>query len=113
MKKIFATTLVAALSSSALAEYSTGELGRIITMASGTVLFGMKVQPPNSCNNFTEQVRFDATTQAGKNLLSSLLAAKAANRTVNIWYTASTTPGTSYPTCNEYTMAELTSIAIP
>ena len=86
----------------------------ITTIRVGTdVYVGIDPQPTNTCSHWGEHVWFDPTTVLGKTLLAGLLAAQAANKTINLWYTASTAPGTDQSTgCSTIAMAILTRIRI-
>ncbi len=77
------------------------------------VEFAVSVPPGNTCSSWGYHFRFDATTPGGKNMLSILLAAKMANKRVNVWYTPSSAPGTDQASgCNAGTAAVLTSIGV-
>lgn len=57
--------------------------------------FGVHNPPTGKvCNYFGRHFRFDATTSAGKNILSVLMAAEMADRKVDIWFSKSTAPDT-------------------
>lgn len=69
--------------------------------------------PKDLCSYWGRQFTFDATTESGKNMLSILLAAKMANKKIDIWYRASKAPGTNQTNgCNGSSMAVLTMIGI-
>ena len=79
------------------------------------VAFGIAKQnlPKDLCSYWGRQFTFDATTESGKNMLSILLAAKMANKKIDIWYRASKAPGTNHTNgCNGNSMAVLTMIGI-
>jgi hypothetical protein len=67
---------------------------------------------PNTCSYFYYRFKFDTTTNQGKIMYSALLMAKALNSPVDIWYTASTLPGTDENNgCNPTTMAVASAVA--
>ena len=82
---------------------------------SKTISFGIAKQnlPKNLCSFWGRHFIFDATTESGKNMLSILLAAKMANKKIDIWYRPSTAKGTNQTNgCNGNSMAVLTNIGI-
>lgn len=77
------------------------------------VYFGLNPQPQNTCSNWAESIKLDASTPDGKLLYSTLLAAKAASKEIAVWYNESTAPGTNESTgCTGDTIAVMTGIAI-
>ncbi len=69
--------------------------------------------PPQTCSWYGHQFVFDGTTESGKNMLSLLLAAKLANKSVALTYIPSSAPGTDESSgCGEKTMARPTLIDI-
>jgi len=77
------------------------------------VEFAVSVPPGNTCSLWGYHFRFDATTPGGKNMLSILLAAKMANKRVNVWYTPSSAPGADQASgCNVGTAAILTTVGL-
>jgi hypothetical protein len=100
--------------STANAGYLGGKTPLYIYGSKG-VAFGIAKQnlPKDLCSYWGRQFTFDATTESGKNMLSILLAAKMANKKIDIWYRASKAPGTSHTNgCKHSTMAVLTMIGI-
>lgn len=87
----------------------------VYIFGSSTINFGI-LNPPYEkglCSYYSRNFRFDATTEAGKNMLSILLAAKMANKKIDVWYTPSTAPGTNQTNgCAHSAMAVLNSIGI-
>lgn len=78
-----------------------------------TIKFGVNNPPSDTCNYYNRHFAFDATTDEGKNILSILLAVMMSGRVVDVWYTASTAPGSNQNSgCKESTMAVVTSIGI-
>ena len=77
-----------------------------------TIKFGVDNRTTSdTCAYWGRHFKFDATTAAGKNILSILLAAKMANKKITVWYTASTAPGTTESNgCNPNTMATINEI---
>lgn len=57
-------------------KYSQGYIKRFYTEASGMTYVGFVTQPPNTCINWSEHIKFDSTTDGEKNMLSVLIAAK-------------------------------------
>jgi hypothetical protein len=69
--------------------------------------------PPVTCTNHGEQLRVDTTTALGRQVIATLLAAQTTNRTVTVWYTNSTAPGTTEANgCTSAAMARVTGIAL-
>ncbi len=67
----------------------------------------------NTCNYYGRSFAFDATTDAGKNMLSILLAATMSGKKIDIWFVDSKAPGTNHTNgCNGSTMAIVTSIGL-
>jgi len=80
---------------------------------SDDILFGFSSTPSDLCKYYNRQLKFDATTEKGKNILSILLAAKMSGKRIDVWYTPSTTPGTTEANgCTRTTMGILTQIGI-
>lgn len=100
------------ISTSASAGYLDDKIPKNI-FGSGTIKFGIDGAPSDSCDYHGRYFKFDATTAAGKNILSILLAAKMAGKGVNIWYTPSSTPGTNVTNgCSVNSLATVTEIGI-
>ncbi|GAA6168931.1 hypothetical protein [Sessilibacter corallicola] len=75
------------------------------------VYFGIDNAPEDTCNYFGRHFRFDATTEAGKNMFSVLLAAEMADRKIAIWYTESSVAGTNETNgCHQGNMALVSQI---
>lgn len=69
----------------------------IYIYGNSNISFGIKNPPLNYvCSYYSRNFTFDATTEAGKNMLSILLAAKMANKKIDIWYQPSSKPGTTH-----------------
>jgi hypothetical protein len=65
------------------------------------------------CKYYSRNFKFNATTEAGKNMLSILLAAKMANKKIDIWYSPSKKPGTNHKNgCTPEMMAVVSNIGI-
>ena len=80
---------------------------------SSAIKFGISNPSSDTCSYYGRQFIFDATTDKGKNILSILLAAKMANKNINVWYTASSQPGTDEKSgCNGSTLATVADIGI-
>jgi hypothetical protein len=89
------------------------QLGETYTDSSGYVYFGLTPQPSNTCAYFAWYIRFDGSTSGGKSMLATILSAKLAGRTINIWYNDSVVPGTNQNTgCIQANMAVLTGVSI-
>lgn len=89
-------------------------IGAVVAFGSGTVHFTV-VNPPNAtCAYWGNYFKFDANTAGGKNMYSTLLAAKTSGKPVNINWAFSGTPGSTEANgCSESTMAQVWAIAIP
>ena len=87
-------------------------IGRIY--GADTIVFGVTngTDSWNTCTNWYEQFRFDATTPGGQNMLSILMAAKASGGRVDVWFNRSTAPGTNHTNgCTTAAMAEATQVS--
>ena len=79
--------------------------------SSSYIKFAINNPPSDTCVYFGRHFMFDATSKKGQNMLSILLAAKMANKNLNIWYVASTKKGTDENSgCNDDTLAKLTGV---
>lgn len=77
------------------------------------ISFGSSSQPSGTCDYFGRYFRFNATTPAGQNLLSILIAAELANRDVDIWYTESLQLGTGQISgCTQEKMAVVYGVSL-
>jgi len=95
------------------AEYATGIVSGYNIGSDNWVGFGTTTPLPGTCSYFTDQFRFDASTALGKNMLTTLLAAKATGLRLRVWYTASTAPGTNHTNgCTYSTMAVIGGIGV-
>jgi len=64
-----------------------------------------------TCAYWNRHFSFDATTDAGKNMLSILLTAYTAGKKVDVWYTDSKSPGTDQTNgCSVGNLAVVTAI---
>ena len=115
MKKLLCFSILLSISSAALADYQANvTIGRVFIANDGHVSFGTTPQAPNTCNYYNVQFTFDSTTDGGKSMLSLLLSARMANTKIDVWYTASTLPGTDWTTgCNGSKMATATLVGLP
>jgi len=112
MKKYVFALLLLLLPAAAYAGYVADQVPNLI-YGSTTIKFGVDNQPSDTCAHFLRQFYFDATTESGKNMLSIMLAAKMANKKIDIWYTPSTTPGTNETNgCTPNTLAVVLQIGI-
>lgn len=87
---------------------SSKTISAVTTYADGFVMFNVQGSlPTNTCSYFGSAFKFDANTNGGKILLSTLLAAAASGRTINISYTNSGAPSGSTDTsgCTKENMA--------
>lgn len=90
-----------------------GNQNPISIFGSGIIKFGVDNPPDDTCEYFNRTFKFDATTDNGRNILSFLLAAKMAGKSINIWYTPSSKPGTtSSDGCSISNMATVNEIGI-
>lgn len=94
--------------------YFVTSVKRVYTTEYGITYVGFSAQPPGTCSYWGEYMKFDTTTDAGKNMLSVVIAAKVSKHSVNIWYAESSAPGsTNTDGCNTTTMATLTGVGLP
>ena len=113
MLKIIIICFIGLLSTQCHAGY-LGSTTAIKMYGAGNIHFGVENgSKSNTCDNYGRSFKFDATTEAGKNMLSILLSASLAGKKVDLWFTDSTTPGTDQTNgCVTSTMATLTSIGL-
>lgn len=112
---ILLTTFLLCSSISAYAgSYKAGlNVTRIRGLGTTTVWVGFDVQPAETCSSYNEHMNFDGTTDVGKQLLATLLAALTGSKTVDVWYDDSSAPGTDQSTgCTSATSALLTGLRI-
>ena len=112
MKYISVFILILTSSISAKADYASAK--KITTFyGSSSIEFAVDSAPSTTCSSWGYHFRFDATTDAGKNMLSILLAAKMADKQVNLWFEPSSVPGTNQENgCSSSTMAIVNAIGI-
>ena len=67
-------------------------------IGTNNIYVGLALPPSDTCTNFGEHLVFDYTTDNGKAIFSALLAAQAADKDFDIWYSASTAPGSDQST---------------
>ncbi|WP_143247567.1 hypothetical protein [Agaribacterium haliotis] len=80
---------------------------------SGIIFIGVEGAPSDTCHHYGFNFRFDARTPEGKNIFSMLLAAKMADKKINIWYSPSSQPGSDHSNgCSADAVAVLNSIGI-
>ncbi len=90
-------------------------IDRYYVDANGFVNFGTTPQPVNTCSNWGEYFRFDASTPGGKNMLATLMSAKLLGKKVIIWYVdvnAAYVDTNQTSGCGAGTMSTLTNIGI-
>ena len=109
--------LISAINAFAVDEYFAENLtlARIRVQEDfGLTFVGTNTQPEYTCKLNQEYFKLDHTTPDGKGFLATLLAAKMGGKTVQIWYSASSAPGTiSTNGCTITTISELVGVAIP
>lgn len=104
--------LMSVLCGNAHAAFLSNQLPTSV-FGSDDILFGFSSTPSDLCNYYERQLIFDATTDKGKNMLSILLAAKLSGKKIDVWYTPSTSQGTTHDNgCSRTTMGILTNIGI-
>lgn len=114
MKKHLLILSIAIFSTCSMADQYAGGLsiGRVRVHTEYTYI-QLRPQPSQTCSNWGEHLRFENTTVAGKNFMSTLLAAKAADKKIDVWYTESDSPGTNQSNgCGSANVSILTAIAI-
>jgi len=85
-------------------------VGRIVCDNDGSVCFGTSSQPANTNTCWELYLQFNSSTNAGKQMLSTLLAAKANGSTISLWYNA---PGTiKSGNCIEWELGTVVRISI-
>ncbi len=113
MKKIAALLLFLGMSmTSNSASLSAGGL-TISRLATGTVTTVSVTGAPNeTCDYWGARFHFESESEAGKNMLSLLMAAYVSGKKVIIWYNSSTAPGTNQSTgCTRETMSTVFQVA--
>lgn len=105
---------LAATAGNAVADYAYNlTVARVRTHTNGYVYVGVTPQPSGTCSLWGEYWRFDPTTPIGKSLMATLLTAKATGRPIEMWYNASSVPGTDQASgCTDSTLAVLTAIGL-
>lgn len=113
LKKLLISVCLLFMSTSSFAAYTSAKTP-IKLYGADFFYFGIEENAPSdTCDHHSRKFKLDVTENKGKNMLSLLLAAKLANKKIDIWYTASTTPGTNKDTgCTQSTMAEVFYIGI-
>ena len=77
-------------------------------------MFSTIPQPANTCSSWGEYFKFDHKTETGKAFLSMLLTAKSSAQQIQVWYTASTAPGTNQSNgCNSAAVSDVYIIGLP
>lgn len=99
-------------SGSATADYA-GALTPKHMYGAGSIKFGADSQPPGTCVYYNRIFKFDATSEAGKNMFAILLSAVASGKKVDVWYTPSDNPGTTQANgCSESNLATVTQLGL-
>lgn len=93
------------------------EVGRAYVIQGGWAFFGVGIETPSfpdgTCNYFNSAFKFDATTDAGKQMLNLLQAAKISKLKVDVWYTNSSASGTDQNSgCSVSTMSTATALGL-
>jgi hypothetical protein len=95
LKIVLGFTIPFLFSSIAKADYLPPSTLTVINAADdGSIMFSVSAAPPGTCNFWGFQFRFDGKTTAGKNMYASLMLAKAANKQIDVVYSAAANPGT-------------------
>lgn len=124
--RIFLSAILLILScNTAMADWAGSvKIKKIYTNALGEVWIKTREQPPNTCSYLSWYFKFDGTTEGGKNMLSTLLAAYTSEipqtfktsrfkPKVGILYQPSLTPGTDENSgCEAATLAVVDAIAL-
>ena len=86
---------------------SVGNVKIVNIMVAGEVKVAIDNPPTDlTCSWYDRHFKFDATTDAGKNMLSTLIAAQLAEKPIAIWFSDSPTPGTDETNgCTVHNMA--------
>jgi len=112
MKKLLGI-LFLFVASPSFAGYGSGTINRFYVDLDGWVFFGLQTALPNTCSYFIEQFKFSSSTPAGKSMLAVVVAAKAANAPLVLWYSDSTAPGTNHTNgCTGSTMSVVSGIGM-
>lgn len=87
---------------------------KIYSNSAGVAKFGIINAPVNkTCNYFDRHFQMDVTTKAGEAMLKILISSKLSGKKINIWFTPSTTPGTTRTSgCVHESLARVTGIGI-
>lgn len=112
MKKVILIFTLILFPVTSIAAYTANQVPSRM-FGAGTVKFGVSTPPSDTCNYHGRHLKFDASTEAGKNMLSIFLAAKMSGKSINIWYTPSGSPGTTKDNgCSVSEMATVNEIGI-
>jgi hypothetical protein len=114
MKRFLLASVLWAVAGQSYAGWVGGaQIVEVNSGSDGYASISVASAPTGTCSNWGYHFRFDASTSGGKNMLASLLAAKLAATTVNIWYADSANPGTNQSNgCNNSTMAVLQGVSV-
>lgn len=118
MRSVTLNTLIAAVALVACimpahAEYAGNVEVRRVRLDGTTAWVGVGPQAAGTCSNWGEHLKFDHTTAAGKNFLSTILTAKAMGGRIDVWYTLSSAPDTDQSNgCGSAATSVLSGVAI-
>lgn len=110
---VLAMAAMYAAEASAQEYLGRSKVNRVISTGTGYTLFGTDIQGPNTCDYYLTYYRFDSSTAAGKNMTATVLMARATGQLIDVWYSASTAPGTNQSNgCYEFNIAVPSMIGI-
>lgn len=113
MLRYLAAIGIALCAQSAWAQYAGVQQLARVRLNGTEVWVGTVAQPGATCAMWGEYFKFDHTTTQGKSILAFLLSAKASGKAVDLWYTVSSTPGTTQENgCTTSTISVLNGVAI-
>ena len=109
---VFLSTMLVSIS--AFSDHWAGGLKIDKMYGSGYIHISVDNAPSNTCDYYSWDFRFDATTDEGKNMFSMLLAAQMSDRPIEVWYTASSAAegATESNGCSKGTMAVIYDVAV-
>lgn len=64
-------------------------VARMYQASDGFVYFGVTSPPPDVCNLYATEFKFDSTTTFGKGWFAILMGAKLSGKQIDLWYTPS------------------------
>jgi hypothetical protein len=113
MKKLIAGLVLMLSAANSMAGYYVSTIANLYVGYDGFASVGFPTAPPGTCSSYSWQLRFDASSAGGKNMLAILMSAKLSGNSISIWYAESSNPGTNQSNgCSNGTMAVLQGVNV-